>query len=497
MPYEHDVFISYSHLGNQDDGWVAKFHSDLETRLDNYLGRKSQVCRDNKLKFASNFGNEIRDLLRKSKVLLCVLSPGYIQSDWCRRELREFHSFAQRSGGLSVNNMSRIMTVMKTLVPEEKHPKEMQGSLYNEFFYLSGSGAPLMLGQNPGDKGYEDYDQKVGEVAWSIKEVVEAMGEGGQADVERTIYLAETTRDRMDDRDKIKAELEARDFIVLPEEKLPYDDVQIYKEAVSECLQRCFMSIHLMGSSYGLRPAGTDYSIIRLQNEWAAEHSEQQKQFKRLIWIPPKLENPEDKQSEFLEELRNSEAAQRGAQLHERSLEELKTRIIQLITKPPTPPTQAQGIKVRRIYVMCDRPDNDLLKPVCEYLYDQKIKDEEGKAIEYRLEVIPPAEEDEEGQVIQYHKESLLFCDATLIIYGKTKWNWVQFRLNDVIERTKGWGRESDISCKAILIADPKTDQKDIVKVHTAKCLTPSYEAESLEAPLNEFVDYLAQALSA
>jgi hypothetical protein len=491
MSFEHDVFISYPHLSNQDDdsgnnGWVAKFHARLKNDLSEMLGREARIWRDNRLRVGSIFGDDIRDQVIKSRVLLCILSPAYLQSDWCLRELREFHAFAKRSGNLSVDNQSRIITAVKTYIRDEDHPKELGNSIYINFFRQTEDfgDIPMELSQERNEEGYEEYKKRVYRIAWSIKQVIEQLGEADN-NIEQTIYLAETTRDRAEDRKKIKDELEARKFTVLPDQPLPHDHVLNYEEAVRENMQRAFMSIHLLGCAYGQIPEGADgRSIVHLQNDLAVAHSKQHKRFKRLIWIQPNLENVEPEQASFLAHLRSSEEAQTSAELHERPLEDLKTRIIQLITKPQSAHVPDN---LTRVYVMCDTPDIDSVHTVGRYLFDKG------------LEVIPPPEEDEDMQVIKYHKESLLLCDAALILYGKTKWNWVQFRLNEVSEKIKGWGREADIPCRAILRTAPATVYKDGINTRIAKVLPPCYNGlspETLEISLKDFLTDLEHSVN-
>jgi hypothetical protein len=490
MPFEHDVFISYPHLSNQKDasgqnGWVAKFHNRMKACLSDVLGREARIWRDNKLPIGAVFGDEIRDRLRKSKSLICILSPAYINSEWCLRELKEFHSFGSQQCNLTVQNQSRIITVIKNHIPPKQHPDNLRESLYCKFYNEEedDGGLPRELGQESGEYGHEEYKHRMDKVVWSVKQIIEGLGDDPDADIERTIYLAETTRDRADDRNRIRDELEARKFRILPDRALPTDDAQEYIMSARDYLKRAFMSIHLVGRTYGTVPDGEKRSVVHLQNELAAERSKDE-QFKRLIWIAPNMENLEDNQSGFLNYLRTNEEMQRGAELNERSFEVIKTRIIQLITRPQSKPVPDNLL---RVYVMCDKPDADSVDPVWRYLYDKGF------------EVIPPAEEDEEGQVIQYHKESLLLCDATLIMYGKTKWNWVQLRLNDVSERVKGWGRSRDISCKAILRTDPETDYKSRLYIRTAKLLPPCYNGisdQALESSLEEFINDLERALA-
>jgi hypothetical protein len=63
-----------------------------------------------------------------------VLSPRYVKSEWCRKELQEFIRAAERSGGVFINSKSRIFKVVKFPVPRDQHPAEIEGLLGYEFF---------------------------------------------------------------------------------------------------------------------------------------------------------------------------------------------------------------------------------------------------------------------------------------------------------------------------------------------------------------------------
>ena len=70
-----DVFISYPHLSNKDNnsgqnGWIARFHKDLQIELDDLLGREAVVWRDNKMRLGTVLADAISEHLRKTKVLL-------------------------------------------------------------------------------------------------------------------------------------------------------------------------------------------------------------------------------------------------------------------------------------------------------------------------------------------------------------------------------------------------------------------------------------------
>jgi hypothetical protein len=488
MPYEHDVLISYPHISNRNDstgqnGWVARFHTDLKSQLDELLGSETRVWRDNKMAFGTEFGRAISNRLKKTKVFLCVLSPAYVRSEWCRRELDEFRRHATENGGLVIQEQSRIVPVFKT--PIEDNQLGVSESLYCRFYEDSEDrgGAPRYFSQDPGGFKHDEYKRRVGQLAWSICLIIKALPDDHSAELSRTIYLAETSSDRDKDRTTIKDELEARNFIVLPAEPLPNKTADDYVAAARANLESAFMSIHLLGSNYGLIPENAGgKSVVQLQNELASRRSADDGLFKRVIWIPKGLVDPEEKQAEFLQNLRTDENSLLGAEMVERSLEDLKTRIVQILVK--TPPKRELDNLIR-IYLMCDSQDDDSVEPVGRFLFEKGY------------EVILPPEE-KGGRVLRYHKNSLLRCDAALTIYGNAKFEWVQDRYDDVVTKVKGWGRAERISCSAILPTAPETRRKSVMPFcfRLTRILPACYSGlsrESLEAPLNEFINELEQ----
>src|SRR5262245_48596368 len=103
--YEHDVFVSYSH---QDDrpldedaaGWITTFTRQLETELAKRLGtEKLRVWRDSRLAGNEPLTPQLLEAIRRSATLLVVMSPSYLNSEWCARERNEFLSFARECVG--------------------------------------------------------------------------------------------------------------------------------------------------------------------------------------------------------------------------------------------------------------------------------------------------------------------------------------------------------------------------------------------------------------
>ena len=106
MSYEHDLFISYAHIDNQpltaeQQGWVTRFHATLAAQLSMRLGSVAHIWRDDKLRGNDVFSDEIVQQFGRTALLVSVLTPRYLASEWCTLELREFCERAEAGGGVA------------------------------------------------------------------------------------------------------------------------------------------------------------------------------------------------------------------------------------------------------------------------------------------------------------------------------------------------------------------------------------------------------------
>src|SRR5262249_14766056 len=141
MHFDGDAFISYAHLDNQElvegrKGWVANLHRALEVRVGQLLGKSPQIWRDPKLTGNDMFADALVERLRHVAVLVSVVSPRYIRSEWARRELVEFWRAAEQQGGIKQGDKARVFKVLKTPVPIESTPPELRSILGYEFFKI-------------------------------------------------------------------------------------------------------------------------------------------------------------------------------------------------------------------------------------------------------------------------------------------------------------------------------------------------------------------------
>src|SRR3712207_4378536 len=117
-PFEYDIFISYGHIDDEDPagdvkGWVDLLVERLPNVAAGYLGYKPKVWRDERsLHGNDRLSGAIGSGVSRSLLLVPVVSPRYVLSDWCRTELEAFCAAEPPTGADSYS--SRIFKVVKT-----------------------------------------------------------------------------------------------------------------------------------------------------------------------------------------------------------------------------------------------------------------------------------------------------------------------------------------------------------------------------------------------
>ena len=495
--FEYDVFVSYAHIDNktmseEQEGWIAMLHRALEVRLGQLLGEAPKIWRDPKLQGNDYFDQEIVSKLVRATILVSVLSPRYVKSDWCLKEVNAFIQAAEQSGGLSIHNKSRIFKVVKTPVPLEAHPSAIQGLLGYEFFHLDPqTQRPHEFVKGFGREVEPEYWTKLEDLAYDIRQLLElSRAENWASSISLpssgvSVYLAETTSDLNAERDQIRRDLQARGHTVLPDQQLPLSGPEL-EHVVQDHLQHCRLSIHLIGERYGIVPEDAAQSVVALQNTLATAYSQRNAEFSRLIWLPPDLQATDERQQAFLTELHNDPALQTGDDLLQTDLEELKTAIQDILqpTKPEqkSEPDAASDVGLSgptRMYLIYDQRDEDAIQVLDDYLYDQEF------------EVLRPLFEGDEAEVSQEHRANLCDCDALLFYYGHANEAWLRAKLRD-LRKAPGYGRTAPFLATAVYLAGPSTPQKERYRTREVDIVIKNFEAFAPHS-LAPFLNILAQ----
>ncbi len=487
MHFDGDAFISYAHLDNQElvegrKGWVANLHRALEIRVGQLLGKTPHIWRDPKLQGNDFFAETLVDRLKRVALLVTVVSPRYIRSEWTRRELDEFWKAAEAQGGVRFLDKSRVFKVLKTPVPVANQQAELQGLLGYEFYKIDPeTGKVRELDEVFGAEAQREFWIKLDDLAHEICALLERIevAEGGAPAPPRergTVFLADTTSDLREQREIIRRDLLQQGYTVLPEAPLSYVATE-FRAAVRADLSKAQMSLHLLGRTYSLVPEGCSDSIVEIQNELAMERASEGG-FSRLLWIPQGLEVQDERQQRVLERVRADPRMEAGADLLETFLEDFRTLVqtrLEAASAPPPPETvpepapaaasatapaaadvaAAAAGSVPMVYLVYDQRDAEAINAWADALFERHI------------EILHPVFEGDETEVREYHEENLRTCDGVMIFAGAATEVWLRRKMREV-QKSAGYGRTLPPPTIAICLLEPRTPEKDRFRTHEA-----------------------------
>ncbi len=351
MNFEGDAFISYAHLDNVElieggKGWVTNLHRALEVRVAQLLGKPSHIWRDPKLDGNDIFEDALVKRLRDVASLISVVSPRYVKSEWTRRELAEFWKAAEEQGGVRFHDKARIFKVLKTPVPIEATPPELQSLLGYEFFKVDpDTGRIHELDEVFGSEAQREFWIRLDDLAHDICCMLEVL-EGPTTAVGAVDSIAAPCRFSLPRPLPTFGSSAKPSSETFSNMDTPYFPLALSRMVESELkailrsdLARCRMSIHLVGRSYSFVPEAS-CSISAGDSERSAIERGDQGDFSRLLWIPPGLQVKDERQRRVIEQFRMDPRIQKGADLLETPLEDLKT-VIQERLKRITVPAAA------------------------------------------------------------------------------------------------------------------------------------------------------------
>ena len=465
--FENDIFISYTHIDNAPlaknlEGWVTFFHTALQARLRQLLGAELAIWRDAKVQGNDYLSDTLLKQFPKIAILISILSPRYIQSQWCLRELQEFAEVAEKTDGLSLEDKARVFKVVKTLIQREEHPEVLRGLLGYEFFAIDAhKDRPVEFRPELGAEAEQKFFAKLEDLAYDIHLLLKTL-KARQSGLPGTtpasgnitpVYLAPTTNDLSEAYDKIRRELLERSCRVLPIGDLPLHDTTALRKRVLADLALCKFSVHLIGAKYGFVPEDETHSLVEMQHELASEFSLKDG-LSRLIWLPPGLQTTDERQQKFIHALRTGAYVQERADLLETPLEELKSSILAKLRngRPNGPGTVAPAGPARIYLIYCEQ-DRETAASIEDYLYDQG----------FELEL--PVFEGDETQLREAHQDKLMLCDAVLIYGGAITDAWLSSKRAD-LKKVFGWGRQQPLAAQAIYFAAPQADFKQRFRSH-------------------------------
>jgi len=230
--YQHDIFVSYAHVddmtypGIDAAGWVATLIEGLKVKLSQQIGRSDlfSLWKDEQLSPNKPLTPEILNALRQSATLVIILSPGYMASPWCQREMQTFwQELAQR-----INSNSRVFVVERNRLEIDEKPKALEELLGYPFWVQDREGkAPRILCDPKPDPNEQLYYDKLTDLATDLADELRRLKKAqvtqleaaiSEPDSRPTVFLAEVTDDLDTQRDRVRRHLDQEGFRVIPAE---------------------------------------------------------------------------------------------------------------------------------------------------------------------------------------------------------------------------------------------------------------------------------------
>ena len=512
--FEKDVFISYSHIDDETAsgmGWISTLHEYLAVRLCQLYGTRREapdaptIWRDKQLQSNQDFSKVLNEELGKVAMLVSVLSPGYMKSAWCQREIDNFCKAAEARLGLEVgNHQMRAIKVIKTPIDRAQHPAPLKAATGYEFYVedkeLKRAREFTLV---PSDENYALMLRKVDDLAYNIKDTLEqinaaqpladgpaangaatavagpvgaaaaaaAAAKGGPQIAARPtagmkVYLAEAHDEFHEDRAQLLRELASHGLRVLPAAALPRDNAVQFRAQVGAALADCDLAVHLVGAGRAAVLPDEDDDLVVLQNTLAAECSAKTG-LRRLIWLPEhKLLVPPAtaSQRQFIEKLHRDTATQQGAELLTRPLQELivnihdgleKLRISRLPPERPVVSVAAiDGGPPPAVYLLWHPADAALADTLRNHLFDLGFN------------VLEPLSEPDstEDAIDQWHKSNLEECAAMLVCVGQADVNWWRAQSGGLL-KAEGQRGGRKLAARGVYLGPPSSQFKTVLRM--------------------------------
>ncbi|HEY3567618.1 MAG TPA: toll/interleukin-1 receptor domain-containing protein [Thermoanaerobaculia bacterium] len=452
-----NIFVSYAHVDDEllpgaEEGWVTTFVMVLRTFLGQRLGRKDaySLWMDHQLARNVQITPQIMDALRDTSILLVILSPGYLASDWCQRERSAFLKVIKdraRSG-------SRVFIVERDRIEDSERPAEFS-DMPGYCFWVQGRAgkSSRILGSPKPHPDELEYYQRVKDLSYELaqelqrlRKVTEPSGSESRIASEEgqpTIFLAEVTDDLDSERSSVRRYLDQAGIRVLPETYYPLEP-STFRRLVERDLEQSQLFVQLLSAVPGKKPPDLPCGYTRLQLDLALARGKPVIQWRNPELDTAKVEDPD--QYALLE----------AETVHSDGIEDFKREIKRQVLKSKPSVFPPRGLHAF-VFVDMEKNDRSLAESVCNVL--------ESYGAEYAL----PIESDRPMENRLDLEENLLFSDGVIVIYGSSTVTWVREQLRQC--RKILAKRETPLHAFAVFEGPPEEKARLDLKLHNMRII--------------------------
>ena len=457
-------------LASADHIWVSEFKKYMEAFFHQLID--TPVLITHKAIDLPNItaGNLDAD----NNTFICIWSPDYFNEEDYVKELEKLHQLQ------SNKNQNKLFHVIKFPLNEDHIPSWMQNQPQYTFYDKKPNTRKFIELDFSRDivethSIWHRFNDLVNDVSASMNQKT---GDARADDFKNkpVIFVAETTQDQEENRNKIIRELKQHGYQVLPGYRFPNRSKEIEPE-LNKMLDNSIMSIHMLGGLYGAYLKDSRYSITDFLNRTVRKYIKETdfngRKFKRIIWTPPYLKISDQRQDLFLGRLKREEN-DRYTEMIQSPLEELKTLIFNNINTLLDSSTNVSDDKFC-LYIIHDPLHHPNLNNYMSFLSDKAIR------------VLTLSFENEDS-IIQQHIKHLKFCTGVLILDNKNT-NWLEAKFRDLI-KIRGYGRTRPFAFKAVLTNSDNGHAKlDEQLTNDVVFLQNSMDLESVFEPLLKIME--------
>lgn len=430
-----DIFISYGHLDNRE-GWVTALRTRLQNRLPGLLGRDVGIWMDPMLDGTEALWSTLEEQISRSSILLSVLSPRYVTSPSCRREMEQFRRSSGESN-LKIRNSYRLIRVIKTPYPEEDTPsilRDIETTGFSFYEELKDQRGFREFEATPGMERYAKFYEKSEELAQSIAGVLQKLEQRITPVSRVKVFLPSVTNDRVADRNYLERELAKVCELVRPD-VVPTDGPDVAGQLAPQ-LSDAEISVHIFGSTFGVVPERENRSWAQIQFEAAAGK-------RRLAWVPENLVEIEPRQKEFLQNL--TILSDPKLELLGKGFQDFVIHVLDVIKSPKRPPS-SYG---KAVYLVSNEDDLTRLqlRVMRKCILDRGVRVEQ------------PVYEGDVEELRNAERQALMQTNATVIFYGLARDTWVRTRREKILQMLATL-ENPERHFRAIYLCSPETPFK-------------------------------------
>lgn len=443
--FEADIFLSYAHDDDKPDGaglnWISEFKGRLRTALFNKCGRAVDFWRDSEsLRKTERFDDAIKAGIEGSGVMMLVVSPSYLRSKYCKKEIAWFLERAEGgSPGFVVGHSPRVIAVLLDEIPYDQWPEPVQGTTGHAFFEDLGTTTYRIE-----DYGGAEFRTRTIKLAAEIKELLDALNDatapspassgasvpaqakdsnsgaprasGDQPSDAFKVFVAHPPDRLGPHKRKLVSELAREGIDVLP--AIPPPDDATHADAVQQAVASADLTIHLLGSDAG-EPILLDEPARTFPREQASiglEHARSQ-----LVLLPEELDVDQVPDVSYAGFLRDLLGKQREADRlevvqtnHHRMVREVLAKRDRLLEAQRQ--VEASGAEQRTMFVDLHSNDVSVIPELLPYLAQKRITP------------VTVTSADDQPTMSSF-KENLALASHYMVVFGSIARDWVKNRL--------------------------------------------------------------------